>query len=469
MRTSRIGVNEPSGKRVKERLRRVMQTSSGTDVGTSPPHDVNDEDWIVRRDAVVAIAGEEADLAVPRLISALTSDEDSQVRTAAIRSLANFKDDERVLPALLQALYDEGDLVCDSAKDTIKQIGQPPIPGLLGAIRSTNLNVRAAAIDIAGAIGAEDAVPDLIEALADIRTLWLSDQQICDIAASALEAIGNPQALEAADQWHKTHDSPLRQSIPGPGTVDKSRDILSELLEGLHDEDWAVRQEAAKSLRDYAQFSRGIPDSLFIQPLTEALSDPDWIVRWAATEALAWIRDSAPVAALAVLVDDSNWMVRSAAIRALIEIGDTTGVDSIIRGLTDNNAMVREAAAEALGTLGDPRAIDGLVGVLADQEQLVRWAAIKSLGTLRDPVAIEPLCVQLYDSDTISRWYVADALFKIAHPGAIPALVSLLEDVGRPHWEDKSVSDVAVNALKAINTPEAYSALEEWQKGLAVQ
>jgi HEAT repeat protein len=467
LRSAKTIMKEPSGKTVKERLRRVMQPSSGTEAPVAPLRDVHNTDWVVRRDAVLALASESAVVAVPKLVTAL-ADEDSQVRITAIKTLTRFRDDARVLPVLVQALYDDEYLVGDAAKDALKTVGKPPLPGLMSALRSTNLNVRAAAIDIAGAIGEQDAIPDLIESLTDIRTLWLSDERMCDIAATALEAIGTPTALEAADQWRSAQSSPVRQPIPALENTEQERDILGELLEGLHSKEWGVRQEAAKALREYAQFSRGVPDSLFVQPLTDALSDPDWVVRWAASEALAWIRDPAPVPALAVLVKDSNWMVRSAAIRALMEIGDPTASDSVMQGLLDENAMVREAAAEALGKIGDARAIPALSGVLRDNEQLVRLAAIDALGNLNEPGAVEVLQHMVRYPDKAVRWYVAEALRKIGHPSGVPALVKLLNDSSHPSWEERRVCDVAASALETINTPEAQAALDAWQQNLAI-
>src|SRR6185369_10264455 len=96
-------------------------------------------------------------------------------------------------------------LVSDAAKEALKREGEAPIPGLLDALHDTNINIRGAAIEILGAIGESDAIPDLIDSLNDIRRPWLYDDRICDIAIRALEAIGTPETKEVVTQWNIAH------------------------------------------------------------------------------------------------------------------------------------------------------------------------------------------------------------------------------------------------------------------------
>jgi HEAT repeat protein len=465
-------VPQGSGKKGKERLARLIDDSPEP-VRADSSEALHDPDWMVRREAVVALGSTPAAYAVPRLIVA-TQDEDNQVRMSVMNTLANFKDDPQVIPTLLQALGDDDYLVCDAAKEALKRDGKPPIPGLLDALHSSNVNVRGAAIEVLGAIGEADAIPDIIDALADIRCPWLYEQRICDIAARALEAIGTPETQEVVEQWRATHHtSGARVSPSDPDVIvvaePEPRDVLGELLAQLHESDWNIQQDAAKALRDYAQLLRGSTDSPFIERLVDALQDKLWVVRWAAAEALAWIRDYSTVPAITILLGDSNKTVRVAAVRALSEIKDVTAVPDVARALADKSTMVREAAAEALGNLGDARAVPALLVALEDGDSFVRLAAIDALGKIKHASAGEPLLKALHDSDPTTRCFAADALGRMGYTGAVTDLIGLLDDTYEPSWDKKRVCDIAAQALNLIGTPEAARALSEWRRSQPVK
>ncbi len=454
-----------SGKTVKERLLQVLQRATAQ-AAPAAAASSGDFDWIARRDKATALGDQPAETAIPELLK-LVNDDESQVRVAAITSLAKFKSDAQVLPALLQALRDGEYLVADTAAGALKTLGVCPIPGLLYAIRSPDLNVSAAAIDVAGAIGQQDAVPDLITALADLRKTALSKQRICDVAVEALEKIATPEALEAAQAWRRSQKSPLEQAVTtGDGSDAKGNlVVLSDVLEAVHSEDWEKRQEAAKLLRDYGKKLRGTTDTASVERITTLLDDDAWDIRYAATESLAWIKDPTPVPKLTQLVKDDQWMVRASAIRALSEIGDPRGMESMIIALSDERSDVRQTAAEALGTMGDKSAVGGLAQALIDSEEFVRVAAVEALGNIGDVAAVIPLHNAISEADPALRWSIADALRKIAHPDAVPDLIPLLQDTTCPHWEEKRTCDVAASALAAIDTPEARAALEAWKQG----
>ncbi len=452
---TRSTTQEGSSKKAKDRLTRNLDDLQTDTVNSDEA--INSPDWMVRRDAVLALTGTVSAHAVPRLLVA-ANDEDSQVRMSAINTLANFKDDAQVIPVLIAALGDEDYLVCDAAKEALKREGKPPVPGLMEALHHPNENIRGAAVEVLGAIGDTDAIPDLIDALADIRRPWLYDDRICDIAIRALETIGTPETKEVVFQWRTTHPAASNQDN-GMG----ERDILGELLQHLREGDWSVQQEAAKSLREMAKLIRGATDSPFVQRLQEALQDPLWVVRWAAAEALAWIRDRSTALALVPLLNDTNKTVRVAALRALSEIGEVAVINDVARLLGDKSSMVREAAAETLGNLGDPSGIPALVAALSDSDKFVRIAAIYALGKINDMSAADPLVKMLLDTDSMVRCFAADALGHMAYPGAVPNLIMLLRDTDGPYWEEKRVCDVAADALHTIGTPEAARAVSEWR------
>ncbi len=296
-------------------------------------------------------------------------------------------------------------------------------------------------------LAGEEALDGLIRALDETAT-------VPDAAAPA-----EPEA--AAEQ-------PVPAAGPAPGALEKEgqagrREILLELLASLHHDDWAVRQESAKALREYAELWRDTHDPPVVQRLIAALDDPDWVVRWAVAEALAWVRDRSAGEALRARLDDASWLVRVAVIRALLEINDQPSVPGIIRALSDRKDLVREAAAEALGGLGDPAAVPALIAALNDPAPSVRLAAVEAMGKLRDPAAVPALATALRQGEITIRWAAAAALGRIAVAEAVPALIAGLQDEDGPSWEDKPVCEVAAEALTGIGTAEALLAVEQWR------
>jgi HEAT repeat protein len=452
-----------SGKKARERLERVKEDSSA--LAGSFASALKDANWVVRRDAVIELTTVAPTSAIPRLAQAL-NDEDSQVRLAAVQALATFQETPGVVNALVEALHDDEYVVCDAAKEALKQIGTPPMPALVDTLHTDNVNTRGAAIEVLGSVRDTSAISGIAECLSDLRRPWLSDERICDIAAKALEAISTPESLEAVRQWRSLTQPAVQQVQPlqQPGETASQNDVLSNLFRNLRAEDWDTRQKAAKALSEYAQTLRGVADQSVTPRLVEALRDADWVVRWAAAEALGWFRDRTTVEPLTHLIRDSKWKVRVAAIRALGEIGDPAAADAIAQGLVDPHNLVREASAEALGNLGNPLAISSLVNALSDTERFVRLAAIDAIGKLRDPGTVNDLITLLSDSDDAVRCFTVYALARIGHIQVIPALIASLEDTAVPYWEDRRICDIAAEALETIGTPAARNAVKEWKQ-----
>lgn len=447
-----------SSKKAKERLERVKEAA--VPLAGSLATGLKDADWVVRRNTVLELGTVAAEAAVPRLADMLR-DDDSQVRLAAVTTLAQFHDKPQIIPILVNALNDDEYVVCDAAKEALKAVARPPLPALTDILRGSNVNMRGAAIEILGSIRDVTAVPDILECLADLRRPWLSDDRICDIAARALEMIGTPEAVEGVRQWRALTE-PTPEPAPPPSPPND--DALTQLLNQLQSSDWGVRQKAARSLNEYAQTLRGVADASVIQRLIDALGDPDWVVRFAMAEALGWFRDIISVPALIERVKDPKWKVRVAAVRSLAEIGDLDAVEPAIIALSDEHNLVREAAAEALGNLGDVRAVDSLMAALDDEERFVRLAAIDALGKIREPGTINALVSQLNQDDDAVRCFAVYALARIGLKPVVSGLIASLEDTAVPYWEDRRICDIAAEALEMIATPEARTAVWEWRR-----
>src|SRR3954463_15544785 len=110
-------------------------------------------------------------------------------------------------------------------------------------------------------------------------------------------------------------------------------DRVLEEIAALKDEDWALREEAATLLGEFA-------DARAVSPLVDALHDEDRAVRDAATAALRKIGQPA-VGILLDVLRHPNGNVQEASVAILKDLADPSTVEPLIGCLTSQNWVVR--------------------------------------------------------------------------------------------------------------------------------
>lgn len=433
---------------------------------------LHDDDWVIRQDAVVQLSTHDGNQALPLLLEAST-DADCQVRIVALEALATLKDFPIAQEALVDALDDEDYLVIDTVTDILKARGDGILHSVLRKLSSTNINTLAAAIDVLGAIGSDSIVPQLAPFLDDMRAPWVSEKTLRDITAQALINMGTTTAIQAvhdADYTEKpvveTIILPEVEAMPQPQQR-RSRFTPAEkitlALRALHGDDWHQSQKAARYIREYAKRLGHTTDLAVISPLINVLKDENWVVRWTATEALAWLKNPETEKHLVNQLADSSWIVRVAAIRALVELEAQNSAGIIARLLLDDHTAVREAVVEAIGLLKNRNVLPILKQAIEDSDDFVRLAAVQSMTALLEKEAVPLITHKLYDPYSHVRWAT------IQHLAAHPQRVSLehfeavLDDCDGPTWENKSISDYAVEALERIDSNASKALLDTWK------
>jgi HEAT repeat protein len=101
-----------------------------------------------------------------RLLIAALSDSDEDVRVCAIMGLGELKESEAVVP-LLTLLQDSNEYVARHISDALSKIGEPAVPGLIGALENERVTVRVQAARSLVRIESQQAIPALIKALDD--------------------------------------------------------------------------------------------------------------------------------------------------------------------------------------------------------------------------------------------------------------------------------------------------------------
>jgi HEAT repeat protein len=132
-----------------------------------------------------------------------------------------------------------------------------------------------------------------------------------------------------------------------------SPQIITALLNALHDTDTRVRQESIRSLVSLSSSHREVIQVL--RTLTQQDVDAD--VRYEAAVGLAKQGERSPdtvALLLQALSAAKSWSVRRDAIRLLgsLEQIDERTLDTILQGLLDDDNEVRTACVETLAQLG---------------------------------------------------------------------------------------------------------------------
>ena len=421
------------------------------------------DDWQQRHSALEELPELPAEDALPLLLD-LTSDREKLLRLAAYEHLACYAAHLPARKAIVAALSDDDPEIVNAAAELAMSMPELDLDDIADLLDSQSALTAAAAIEILRAAKFQPAVASLSELLDDERRPPYRAETIGQLARDAIASI----TADSPGRQHSPTGDPGAESAlePGPAAQPTSQayndeDKIQTTLQLLRDDDWGRTQQAAKFLRKFARHLRGTPNPRILQLLCAALDDENWPVRWAVAEALAWFQDAAAIPHLNRLIDDPNWIVQIAVVRALTQLNAGGSATLLAPLLHSPHKALREAAAEALGELGNRDGCPDLVRALAeDGDSFVRLAALKALHQL-DPQAARPQLQQALSDDFVhTRFYAMQALAPLLGEGDIALLTSLLDDDGKPDWEEESIADLAREALRRIKSPASPDALQ---------
>jgi HEAT repeat protein len=211
------------------------------------------------------------------------------------------------------------------------------------------------------------------------------------------------------------------QKKPDVGALAQKRDILG-LIRVLYSRDPGVQSAAVHALGDIG------PDA--VGPLVHALKKKNRYLRLGAIGALAKIKDSGAVFALADMMKDTVSEVRWQAAIALGEMSSHKAIAPLLCGLEDKDKYVRYGSALSLGKNGyQPPDETGWAWYYAAMQDWERLHTMKSSG-------LAPLLNLVRDTDRDVRIHVVRVLGNIGDSEAGPALIRLLGDTDRQvRWE----------------------------------
>lgn len=254
----------------------------------------------MHRAAVVAILLLADDL--PSVLK-LAADRDADHRVKAVEALKESRD-PRALPALLALLGDEHPKVRYRAMIALRDSADP-VAGAKTAFRSSSPLVREGACEALGVAGRKDAVPLLLDRLAD------GDPRVQGEAAAALGRVGDPAAAERLIAAFGRSSAWSLRAFGLQALAALAPERLVELLDSASsDSNYQVRLVAAGC---------GGPEAL-----AKLVADRDWRVRAQAIETLRSRRSRDSIGLLVGQFPHESGRLRWDLFTAL---GDLTGKD----------------------------------------------------------------------------------------------------------------------------------------------
>ncbi len=418
-------------------------------------------DWQERHQALKRLAEYPPANSLPHLLD-MTSDSETLVRLATYEILWRFSEQVAARKALVAALSDPQQAIVDAVAELLKDSPDLALDDLLELLDSDKPSTVAAAIDILKAGKFAPALDALSRLRNDRRRPRDKAATIGELATKAVAAISKAAPTDTRPEAaNPSLGGTSADTVVQPGQAFSDEEKVLRTLELLRDDDWGRTQKAAKFLRKFARHLRGRDHDAVLRSLCAATEDENWHVRWAVSEALAWLPDAESKRVLSLRLGDPNWIVQVAAIRALVVHRAADTIDKMIPLLGSPQQAVREAVAEALGDLGQSKALRALADAFrGDEDSFVRLAALKSLQQINPNLTREHLDHALSDEFIHLRWYAAKTLAPVFDEDDIATLTRLLIDDGKPAWEEQSIRDFAIAALRRIDSPESRAAID---------
>jgi HEAT repeat protein len=350
-----------------------------------------------------------------RLRDALGSDS-AAVRRRAAEFLGEVGDvdDQATVDGLLRAATsDDDDEVRGAAVDALDELGQAALEQLLS--------------ELTGTTGSE---AEWVTARKFARALAADRPELRMAAANALGRLDDASGLQHLVEALDDEDSRVRlRACQACGTFADPRSVPA-LTERLSDDDPRVRRAAANALGN-------VGTDQALAPLLDLLDDGDESLRRIAAGALGKANNPEPVEPLARALGDESAVVRNAAVYSVIELLSNVP--------TEQSHAVRDRVVSELQSVDDATVVEPLVEILTDgQQRRQRRNAAWILGRVAEPesaTAVEALADALADEDAQTAQFAATSLKSLGGPVVEDRL---LDRIGTEHPEDARAKAVFV-------------------------
>ena len=330
-----------------------------------------------------------------RLRDALGSDSDA-VRKRAVEFLGEISDvdDQATIDGLLRAATTDDDAqVRGAAVDALDEIGEEALEQLLAeltgtsgseaewvtarkfarALKADRPELRMAAANALGRLDDASGLQHLVEALSD------EDPRVRLRACQACGTFADPRAVPGLTERLDDEPRVKRAAANALGNIGTDQ-ALSPLLDLLEEADESLRRIAAGALG-----KANNPEP--VEPLARALGDESAVVRNAAVYSIIELLSNVPT--------QHSHAVRDRVVSELKAADDGTVVEPLVEILTEGKqSRQRRNAAWILGRVAEPEsalAVEALADALADEDVQTAQFAATSLKSLGGPIVEDRL------------------------------------------------------------------------------
>ncbi|MCP5073196.1 MAG: hypothetical protein GY947_07855 [Rhodobacteraceae bacterium] len=393
-----------------------------------------DEDEDVRTDAAEALRHLAAPQACDQLLENLLGDPCTEVKLAAIQTLAKLQD-QRVVPWLRrlvagrdeEIIWDEAEFYSSGWDDWV--------------------DVQIKAVEALAKLGAVEAVPDIVAAMQDENS-----QDMAEVAFKALSKLG-PDGITALTGYLTQPDARVRRRAAAVLATIESSAASAALAKALIDPAAEVRIAALKARSGCNPKDRA---------LAGLLRDADTGVRVKAVQLVGRYYPEP----MFELLDDSSDEVRAAALSAFADVEKSEMPEKLAERmdseLDSSSTEVVVAVAHTFSKIDPLVAVKRLSALFtdADQPAAVRLAALRGLSGVGGDQVLQLLVEAIGDDIRQIRLEAMSSLAKLAgrdgqRPN--PALTALLAALGGAHDPEveEEVETPALEAEKPATEPVA--------------
>jgi HEAT repeat protein len=392
----------------EQRYRELLALPLGSEAGLGQLLSaLRDDSWRVRKVAVERLSTEvSADLAVPRLIEALSDQDDASLRNSALEALVCYG--SRAVPALCEALESEAADLRKFALDALGEIrSQAALPSMRASLSDEDPNVRTSAIEALGKLGTPAALDDLLQ---------IAGGEQVDLKLTALDALGRSEArvpfsileTQLGDRYLR------RAAVRALGRSDgehAERAILTAAVDptrGTREAAFAALAIERRGSQSSWQVTVGALGSTQREALSRAASEmlgaEDLVAAEGAAYLLAFLGVEDAAVSLVLAADREE--LRAHLKQALILLGSAI-LERLDRGFAGLPAASRCLAFEALSAIAlvhsDPQFREGAQTLalrwLGEDQEEVSLSAMAVLGAVGDVGSVGPLFESLADPE----------------------------------------------------------------------
>jgi HEAT repeat protein len=394
---------------------------------------LGDDNRLVRYRTIRALGkiGPDAEDAVPVLMEVATGAPDAAEAEDARKTLVNIG--APAVPALIAVLRQQPAL-----GSVLAQIGRPAVPALRDTLQNPDADFRRASASVLGLMGpeADDAVANLMNRLGD------EDTRVGAQAAKALGAIGSEEAVsalvEALEQVGVRGQAIVALGKLGPKAARATPRLVA------FQKDTRLAPTAGEALAAIG------PPAL--EQVVRGMTGDDAETRLCSARALTWFGAETAVPRLVEALGSDRDEVRANAAEALAMLGPAAKRAStpLLNALHDPNPYAQahaESALEKIVTV-EPALVPDLRSLLSNRSLGLRLYAAVILSRLgsRGVEAVPVLVEALRVPDAKVRLRILKALADIgtAAESALPAIEAAERD------SEREVRALATKTLKSV-------------------